>query len=216
MTQPDLSADPGARYHREPLAAYLRASLGPQAGLREARASGLRVHRFKRAPLVRCERVLGLLRGLWPADLLDVGSGRGAFLWPLLEAFPELRVTALERSAQRAEQLARVSRGGLERLQVLQGDVSRAPLGSDAVEGATALEVLEHLEDPGRAARELVRVARRFVLASVPSKADDNPEHIQLFSANDLEALFLEAGARRVQVQHVLNHRIALATLGSS
>ena len=35
-------------------------------------------------------------RGLAPASLLDVGSGRGAFLWPLLEAFPGLPVIAVE------------------------------------------------------------------------------------------------------------------------
>ena len=52
-------------------------------------------------------RVLGLLRGLLGASLelaaprlLDVGSGRGAFLWPLLDAFPRLRVTAIDREAR--------------------------------------------------------------------------------------------------------------------
>lgn len=28
------------------------------------------------------------------ADLLDVGSGRGAFLWPLLDEFPDLSIAA--------------------------------------------------------------------------------------------------------------------------
>lgn len=207
----DVGLDP-TRYHLEALAAYVRGALGPEAKPEDARPAGLRVHRFKRTHLVRVERALGLLRGLWPSELLDVGSGRGAFLWPLLEAFPHLRVTSLEHSPDRAEQLARVRRGGIERLRVLQGDVCVAPLASKSCEGVTILEVLEHLRDPAAAARELVRVARRFVLASVPSKPDDNPEHLRVFSVRELEALFLEAGAARVQIQHVLNHRIALVT----
>ena len=42
-------------------------------------------------------RVLGTLRGIAPTHLLDIGTGRGVFLWPLLDAFPSLMVTAVER-----------------------------------------------------------------------------------------------------------------------
>jgi len=52
-------------------------------------------------------------------------------------------------------------------------------------------------------------------VASVPSKDDDNPEHIQLFSQDELQSLFLDAGARDVQVSHVLNHRIAVVKVGT-
>ncbi len=62
-------------------------------------------------------------------------------------------------------------------------------------------------------AREAVRVARRFVVASTPSKPDDNPEHIQLFDGARLERLFLDAGAASVSIDYVLNHIIAVARL---
>ena len=214
MTSPDPE-----RYFVEPAAAYARGALGlgPAARAEEAlgaaRRAGLRLYRFKRGALPRVQRVLGLLRGLWPSELLDVGSGRGAFLWPLLAEREDLPVTSLERCPLRAAQLAAVSRGGLPRLRVLRGDVTRAPLAADSCDGASALEVLEHLQDPAAAARELVRVARRFVVVSVPSKPDDNPEHLRLFSPDDLERLFKDAGARRVDVEHVLNHRLAVVLL---
>ena len=75
------------------------------------------------------------------------------------------------------------------------------------------LEVLEHLVEPARAVRELVRVARRFVVASVPSKEDDNPEHIQLFDGAALERMFTDAGARSVTVTYVRGHIVCVATL---
>jgi len=56
-----------------------------------------------------------------------------------------------------------------------------------------------------------MRVARRAVIATVPSHEDDNPEHVQLFDGAALEALFRGAGARRVRIDHVLNHIVAVA-----
>jgi predicted kinase len=50
--------------------------------------------------------VLGILRGLAPRTLLDLGSGRGTFLWPLLDSFPELQVTAVDRSHRRASDIS--------------------------------------------------------------------------------------------------------------
>lgn len=181
--------------------------------VRRGRAAGLRLHRFKRTHLPRVQRVLGLLRGLAPASLLDVGSGRGTFLWPLLDALPAVQVTSVDRDAGRARDLGAVRRGGVERLTALQADVEALPLADGAVDGATALEVLEHVADPLRAAREVVRATRRFVVATVPSQPDDNPEHLRLFSAADLERLLRDAGARRVTVTHVLGHRVAVAML---
>ncbi len=61
-------------------------------------AAGLHLHKFKRTMgLFRVQKVLGVLQGLAPINLLDVGSGRGSFLWPLLDAFPKLLVTSIDK-----------------------------------------------------------------------------------------------------------------------
>jgi ubiquinone/menaquinone biosynthesis C-methylase UbiE len=214
----DDSAPLDAHYCTALAAAFVRGRLpgapaAPDEDLvRLGLQAGLRLHKFKRtAGLPRVRKVLGILRGLAPQSLLDVGSGRGVFLWPLLEAFPHLAVTALDRSERRVADIDAVSSGGLSRLRAVHGDATRLPLGNDAVDGVTILEVLEHLEQPARAAAEAVRVARSFVIASVPSRPDDNPEHIHLFSRAALEDLFRTAGARRVVCEAVLNHFVALA-----
>src|SRR5262245_8720941 len=57
-----------------------------RAIIRLGAARELRLHKFKRTmDLARVRKVLGILRGLRPRSLLDIGSGRGAFLWPLLD-----------------------------------------------------------------------------------------------------------------------------------
>ena len=203
-----------ARYYLPFAASFVRGRLPGTSGEDAAvfaagQASGLKLHKFKRnADLPRVKKVLSLLAGLAPDSLLDVGSGRGVFLWPLLDAFPDLPVTAIDKEEQRASDLQAIGRGGLSRLRAERMDATALTFADSSFDGVTMLEVLEHMPDPKRAAQSALRVAQRFVVVSVPSKEDENPEHIHLFDRQSLPALF--EGARRVTVEHVLNHIVAL------
>lgn len=218
MSEENPTTDLGSRFYVESAAAFVRTKLPDasegtseelvQVGLQE----GLRLHQFKRtADLPRVRKVLGILRGLDPESVLDIGSGRGVFLWPLLDAFPSLSVIAADHSAPRVTNLQAVAAGGVTRLTPMVADVHRLELADDSVDVVTFLEVLEHLARPAVALAEALRVARRFVVLSVPSKEDDNPEHIHLFTRASLENLLLGAGAARVSFDGVLNHLIAVA-----
>ena len=207
------------RYFTHLAAAFVRGSLNlppndtrPTATLiQEGVAAGLRLHKFKRqTALPRVQKVLGLLRGLQPENLLDTGSGRGTFLWPLVAEFPALPITAIDTNPLRVENLEAVRRGGISNLTALEMDAHDLEFAPQEFDVVTLLEVLEHLPAPAQAAREAVRVARRFVIVSVPSQPDDNPEHTNLFTSNSLTALFKDAGARQVKLQQVLNHFIAV------
>lgn len=208
--------------HYESLAcAYVRGSLPGLADdmpvndvIARGQAAGLKLHRFKRTiELPRVRAVLGILRGLSPESVLDIGTGRGVFLWPLLDAFPNLLVTTVEPDEQRFRHLDAVRRGGITRLSTIHADAVLLPNGDGAFDIVTVLEVLEHQHNPQALARSAVRLARRFVIASVPSKPDDNPEHVQLFDRQSLTALLINAGAETVSIDYVLNHIIALARI---
>jgi ubiquinone/menaquinone biosynthesis C-methylase UbiE len=189
-----------------------RPDLDDDAALAAAALADLRLHRFKRtAGLPRVRRVIGALRGLGAQRLLDVGSGRGAFLWPLLDEMVEADVTAIDLLAYRVADIERVRRGGVARVRAAVVDACALAFADDAFDAVTLLEVLEHMPDPAAAAREALRVARVAVVASVPSHEDDNPEHIQLFDGDRLGAMFKEAGARRVSIDHVLGHLVCVA-----
>ena len=185
-----------------------------EAAVARGLAAGLELHRFKRsAQLPRVRAVLGALRGFAPDRLIDLGSGRGVFVWPLLEALPDLAITATDVLERRARVFACVGRGGIDRLTAVRADATALPFADGSAACVTALEMIEHLpgDGPARAAREALRVARTAVIATVPSHEDDNPEHVHLFDGPRLEALLRAAGARRVRIEHVLNHIVAVA-----
>ncbi len=181
-----------------------------------ARERGIDLHHFKRFDeLPRVRAVLGILRGICPEDLLDVGSGRGVFLFPFLRAFPDTPVTSLELLPRRAQMLDAVRRGGMDRLKVFQGDICAWDAPEASYDAVTLLEVLEHIPDVGAAVRNACRIARRCVIVTVPSKPDDNPEHIHLLTRPKLEGLFQAAGCRALRFDAVPGHLVLFAKKGA-
>ena len=200
------------RWMQMPLDALTEAEL---AALHDAgRAAGLSLYHFKeKQALPRVKKALGYLRAVWPQSVLDVGSGRGAFLFPLLCALPDIRVMSADILAHRVEFLGDIARGGVTNLTAMKADICRSGLPDRAFDAVTLLEVLEHIPDVETAVREAVRLARRCVVVTVPSKPDDNPEHIHLLTRERLTALFESAGCTRLQFDGVPGHLFMAATI---
>lgn len=201
-------------------AAYARGALGMRelddaTAIARGTEANLKLHRFKRSSqLPRVRAVIGALRGFAPDRIVDLGSGRGVFVWPLLDAMRELSIVAVDVLDYRAVLYEHVRRGGIARVAGVRADLVELPFASASAPVVTVLEVLEHLpgDGPERAVREAMRVATTAVIASVPSHEDDNPDHVHLFDAARLKALFLAAGARRVGTEHVPGHILLVAT----
>lgn len=175
-------------------------------------AIGLKLNKFKKTMgLARVQRVLGILHGLMPNTLLDIGSGRGTFLWPLLDALPNLNVTSIDKEEIRVKDINAVKKGGITNLTAKQLDVTELDFEDKSFDVVTMLEVLEHIPNAQQALNQAVRVAKSFLVLSVPSKEDNNPEHIHLFNKNSLSHMLDLAGASNSRFDYVLNHLIIVA-----
>ena len=201
-------------YYDRPLEAYLKGSgcTGP-ADYAAGKAAGLKVHYFKRSALLpRVGLVLGFLRGIEFGSLLDVGSGRGAFLWPFLEEFPDKETHVVDILPQRTAIHRAVAAGGTYDLHVHEGDVRTLALPDKSIDVVTMLEVLEHIPDVAGAVRNAMRIARKHVVVTVPSQKDDNPEHIHLLSRECLRGLFDAAGCGKLNFGGVPGHTFMVAS----
>jgi ubiquinone/menaquinone biosynthesis C-methylase UbiE len=179
------------------------------------KAKGFKMHRFKRTMgLPRVEKVLGILQGIQPQNILDIGTGRGVFLFPFVETFPETPITTTDILDYRIEVLEAIKNGGWQTLNVEQQEAGKLNFKDNQFDIVTVLEVLEHIPELEKAIQDICRVAARYVVLSVPSKEDDNPEHIHLLDTNKLTELFKNAGAKSVKFEYyVRNHLIGLVML---
>lgn len=174
----------------------------------------LKMYRFKNhEDLPRVHKVLGFLRSIWPENLLDVGSGRGVFLFPFLCAFPATPVTSVDLLDYRVEFLNDIRRGGMDQLTAMQMDICSDELPEKSFDVVTMLEVLEHIPDVQKAVCSAVRLAKRYVVVTVPSKPDNNPEHLHLLTKDRLTELFTNAGCTRLQFDAVPGHLFMVATM---
>lgn len=93
--------------------------------------------------------------GLLPrrAEVADVGCGPGRFLAHLIRWFPEARLTGIDPCAAMLEKLPRGVQG-------LKGSLLRTGLDPARLDGAFAVESLEHSLLPRRGIAELCRIVR--------------------------------------------------------
>lgn len=183
--------------------------------VRAGEEAAQKLYPFKKGKteLPRVRQVMGFLHGVEFDSLLDVGSGRGVFLLPFMEEFPTVQVTALDLLEKRVTFLQELSAGGYHQLTACRKDICYQPFGEDSFDVVTLLEVLEHIPEAERAVAAAVKMARRYVVVSVPSKPDDNPEHIHLLTKDVLTKFFADAGCRKLHFGGVNGHLILVATV---
>lgn len=174
-----------------------------------------KLYYFKRThdDMARVRRVLGFLRSVSFDSLLDVGSGRGVFLLPFLREFPWVEVVCADILPRRVQYWQDMRAGGVTQLTPMQADITGMPLAEKSVDVVTLLEVLEHIPQVERAVEAAVKIARRYVVVTVPSKPDNNPEHIHLLTKERLTDLFGRAGCTRLHFDGVNGHLVMIATL---
>lgn len=178
--------------------------------------TGQKLYPFKigKTELPRVRRVLSFLHGIEFETLLDVGSGRGVFLLPFLEEFPHVQVTSLDLLDKRVTFLNELASGGYSRLTAFEKNICDQPFPENTFDVVTLLEVLEHIPEVDRAVAAAVKMAKQHVVVTVPSKPDDNPEHIHLLTKDILTELFTGAGCTKLHFSGVNGHLFLVAAKG--
>jgi len=176
--------------------------------------TGQKLYPFKtgKAELPRVRQVLGFLHGIEFETLLDVGSGRGVFLLPFMEEFPQVQVTSMDLLDKRVTFLNELAAGGYSQLTAYNKNICDQPFPKNSFDVVTLLEVLEHIPEVDNAVAAAVKMAKKYVIVSVPSKEDDNPEHIHLLTKEILTDLFVNSGCTKLHFGGVNGHLIMVAT----
>jgi ubiquinone/menaquinone biosynthesis C-methylase UbiE len=163
------------------------------------------------------ERVSRMLAELAPLSLLDAGAGEGELARRGVLP-PGVRMTPLDLSAEALAGQA----------DAVRGSVAALPFRDRGFDAVVCLEVLEHLADPRPALAELLRVARKGVVVSVPyepwfrignvlrgkhlARLGDHPEHVQHWNRRTFGAL-LASEARDVQIEEAFPWIVARCRL---
>lgn len=140
------------------------------------------------------ETVTKTIADVQPANLLEVGCGEGFFLNALKKRLPDLPVLGLDYN----DQALAAGHEVFPTLPLAKGDIYKLDQSDQSWDVVVASEVLEHLDHPGDALRELKRVAKRYVVLTVPwepwfqlgslgrgkhiKRLGNHPEHINHWS----------------------------------
>lgn len=110
------------------------------------------------------QKITGIVTDLHPQTLLDAGCGEGFVAEIFLTAMPSLQITGfdmLEDSVKLAQ--VRNPRGTFQ-----VGDIYNTGFEDNSFDVVVSFEVMEHLYEPDKALAELARVAKDYVVLSVP------------------------------------------------
>ena len=103
-----------------------------------------------------------------PESVLDIGCGEGVLTHRWATEIAPGRVVGIDLDdPQLAAQWAERSAPNLE---FIVQRAERLPFADDEFDLASAIEVLEHVPDPGHTLSEMARCARRHLLVSVPKE----------------------------------------------
>ena len=101
-----------------------------------------------------------------PASILDVGCGEGVLTEQWADKLGSGRIVGIDLDDPKLKaEWEKRQRGNLEyRVE----DATNLSFADDEFDMATAIEVLEHVPDPERTVSEMARVAKKWLLVSVP------------------------------------------------
>ena len=172
----------------------------------------LPVSSFQRLPMLpETMRILDIIRGIAPDNLLDVGAGRGTFIWRLLDEYRNMSVTAIDNNQERIDIISAVSKGGIYNLIGKKADATDLHIFPfSAFDVTTVLKVLEYIPDIEEAITELFRVTKRFLIVQYPIADTNNPDQQPILKREELVELFSQHDPMQLKCEAVSNYYIVV------
>lgn len=125
-------------------------------------------------------------------SVLDVGCGEGF----TLDRLHKEKIGKSYEGIEYEETAVELAKKMYPKLTFKQGDIYKLPYKSNSFDLVVCTEVLEHLEDPKKAYRELLRVSKKYVLLSVPNEPFFTVQRMARFQN------ILKLGAHPEHIQH--------------
>jgi ubiquinone/menaquinone biosynthesis C-methylase UbiE len=135
--------------------------------------------------------LLEQVKKLKPDSILDVGAGEGF----TLEMFRKNKIGKKIEGIEYMDDAFILAKQLHPKVSIKKGNIYELPYKRDSFDIVVCTEVLEHLDDPGKALQELKRVTKKYLVVSVPNeplftiqrflrgknmlKLGDHPEHLQ-------------------------------------
>ncbi len=110
--------------------------------------------------------LISIVTKLNSESILDVGCGEGFTLSLLAKKNVDKTLEGIDSSVVAIN----IGKTLFPKISLKTGDIYNLPYEHDSFELVICSEVLEHLEDPGRALQELKRVSKKYCLFSVPNE----------------------------------------------
>lgn len=125
-------------------------------------------------------------------SVLDVGCGEGFTLDRLQKA----KIGKTHEGLEYSKEAIGLGKKLYPKLNIRQGDIYKLPYRDNSFDLVICTEVLEHLENPRKALKELTRVSRKYILLSVPNEPFFTIQRIARFQN------MLRLGAHPEHIQH--------------
>jgi ubiquinone/menaquinone biosynthesis C-methylase UbiE len=135
--------------------------------------------------------LLNQVKQLHPTSILDVGAGEGF----TLEMFRKNKIGRKLEGIEYMDDALKLAKKMHPQVIIKKGDIYKLPYKANSFDIVICTEVLEHLEAPEKALKELKRVAKKYLILSVPNepfftiqrilrgknvlKLGAHPEHLQ-------------------------------------
>ena len=160
---------------------------------------------------VAVEHCLECCHNSGSARILEIGCSSGFLLRRLRRELPKAEVCGADIIDVPLKRLAEALRNEGLPTPLLQFDLTTCPLPDECFDVVVALNVLEHIEDDLRAAKEIHRLLKpggAFIFevpagSSLYDDYDRELHHYRRYDAGSLDGLLVESGLKRKKLSHL-------------